>query len=574
MSRKLKYDRVCNRPGLCGLSRGDDVADIILDDLLHWQRGLTVRPPVGVPRQDAIERGMSWAVTLRASAPVLPPLRGGEIVIAPPRILEQIRAAEMIDQAALIRQLGDQPIAALMVDPSFSEGPVAGVTLLVTSGTFPHDAEATLNRLITERRADLYRLGSDLTRALSTVTLAGVGIDALLDAAESLTRTPLLLIDAQLMTIARSRSAGDDVRLVAADVAALLQAGTGGARVLSGTDGRQWLAHPVVRGASRIPGHLGQEDELLLLISHGGDGPTEVDRLIIGQTAAAIDLLLGQPGGIDALPRGRSSREPLVADLLLGRLSSHDAAESRARLLGLDPGARVRVALVAAGPVVLSRVRSMASDDRRRLSASISEGELALILIGDGPGGTDWQRVEAFIAATADREDSTKGSVLATSDAVAGAAQIPAALDQARTLVRLIKLGTIVGPVIHADDLDHLGIAGLFLPIVSQPHATIDVGQMQTRIDAFALSLLGPLEDHDARRGSDLVATLVAYLNLGGALAQAADVLGVHRNTLSYRLNRVAELTDRDLNDPHTRFLFQIAVSIRALQRAGLRAEG
>jgi purine catabolism regulator len=87
-------------------------------------------------------------------------------------------------------------------------------------------------------------------------------------------------------------------------------------------------------------------------------------------------------------------------------------------------------------------------------------------------------------------------------------------------------------------------------------------------MQAFASDLLEPLVAHDTKRGSDLIATLGAYLRGGGALAQAADTLGVHRNTLSYRLGRIEDLTGRDLADPRTQFLFQIALDARTLLHA------
>ena len=78
-------------------------------------------------------------------------------------------------------------IAALMVDHAFAEDAPAdlAVPLLVTSGAFPSDAESVLNRLFTERRADLYGIGSNLSRALSAATMTGAGLDALLDAASA-----------------------------------------------------------------------------------------------------------------------------------------------------------------------------------------------------------------------------------------------------------------------------------------------------------------------------------------------------------------------------------------------------
>lgn len=59
-----------------------------------------------------------------------------------------------------------------------------------------------------------------------------------------------------------------------------------------------------------------------------------------------------------------------------------------------------------------------------------------------------------------------------------------------------------------------------------------------------------PLADllaHDERRGGDLVGTLLAWLDAGGDVVRTAELLGVHSNTLRYRLRRIGELLGTDL---------------------------
>lgn len=542
------------------------MSEIVLGDLLHWQRGLGLVPATEEDASTVADRPVSWAVSLRASAPVLPPLRGGEIVIAPPRILEQARDAEMIDHATLLRQLADQPIAALMVEPSFSEGRVDGVTLLVTAGAFPHDVESNLNRLITERRAELFRLGSELSRMLSNATLSGAGIDTLLDAAASLIHRPMVLFDGRLSVLGRSSTIDDGVRLSKETVDRLPRVLRAGVREVVDTEGRRWLGQRFGTGMAST-GDAGTG--LLLLLAHHGDGSTEIDRLVLSQVGSAVDLLLRHSGGIEAIPRGRASREPLLADLLLGRLASRDAAEARARLLGIDPTGRVRVALVSGDQSLIDRARSLAPDDRGRISAMVAIDQLAIVMVGEEPDASLWRSLSALV-----RERSSPSAVmpmLVLSDPAAGAAHLPNSLDQVRTIERLMRAGRFAGSAIRASEIDRLGIAGLLLPLVGSRQDRVDAGEMRDRMDAFASTMLRALEDHDTRRGSELVSTLAAFLDLGGALAQAADQLGVHRNTLSYRLNRIAELTERDLNDPQTRVLLQIALAIRALQRAAVQ---
>jgi hypothetical protein len=64
---------------------------------------------------------------------------------------------------------------------------------------------------------------------------------------------------------------------------------------------------------------------------------------------------------------------------------------------------------------------------------------------------------------------------------------------------------------------------------------------------AFADQLIGPLTEYDERTGSDLVRTLRAFLDNNGAWVDTARMLDLHPNTMRYRMNRVEEITGRDL---------------------------
>ncbi|HWU23593.1 MAG TPA: helix-turn-helix domain-containing protein, partial [Nocardioides sp.] len=64
---------------------------------------------------------------------------------------------------------------------------------------------------------------------------------------------------------------------------------------------------------------------------------------------------------------------------------------------------------------------------------------------------------------------------------------------------------------------------------------------------AYALRLLGTLVDHDERTGGDLVDTLRTFLECSGSWTRTADALHLHVNTVRYRIERVQDLTGRDL---------------------------
>jgi len=68
------------------------------------------------------------------------------------------------------------------------------------------------------------------------------------------------------------------------------------------------------------------------------------------------------------------------------------------------------------------------------------------------------------------------------------------------------------------------------------------------------------LSAHDVKTNSDLVKTLEAYLEYGGALADAAAAINVHRNTLLYRLGRIEAIAGVDLKDATQRLNLHVAL--------------
>jgi DNA-binding PucR family transcriptional regulator len=78
-------------------------------------------------------------------------------------------------------------------------------------------------------------------------------------------------------------------------------------------------------------------------------------------------------------------------------------------------------------------------------------------------------------------------------------------------------------------------------------------------VESFVQAWLGPLIDYDEQKGADLVTTLTSYLEHGGSYEATARALAVHRNTLKYRLQRIREISGRDLGDPDTHFNLQLA---------------
>jgi purine catabolism regulator len=75
------------------------------------------------------------------------------------------------------------------------------------------------------------------------------------------------------------------------------------------------------------------------------------------------------------------------------------------------------------------------------------------------------------------------------------------------------------------------------------------------------------LAAHDRERHTDLVKTLEAYLDRGGAHKETAQDLYIHRNTLSHRLERIETLCSVSLRDPLTRLQLHAALKMYRLRR-------
>jgi purine catabolism regulator len=85
------------------------------------------------------------------------------------------------------------------------------------------------------------------------------------------------------------------------------------------------------------------------------------------------------------------------------------------------------------------------------------------------------------------------------------------------------------------------------------------------KLQDFCQTILGKLTEYDLRQNADLIKTLEAFFNCHGNLSQTAEVLIVHRNTLLYRMNRINEIAEIDLNRPETRLALHLALTIQRL---------
>jgi PucR family transcriptional regulator, purine catabolism regulatory protein len=513
--------------------------EITLRDLCRWDRRLQLLPPAGVPLDAALDRGVSWAVSVRTSPPLLPPLRGDELVVLPRRLLSQIEDSQMITMAQLIDTLTRQNISAILTEPEFTEEPLESLPVVTMPAPFPQDAESTFNRLLTERRAELYRLGNDLSRRLSQAAMDPRGVEGILDVATELSGRRIILQDADGLVIGHGGEEAVDPAPVD-DLDLARQAG--GPITISDGSGQERLIVPVSTNSGMA--YLSISAPLGML--------TEVDRLVLTQTAGTVAIVLSQGNAVGA----RGMRQQAVAELLEGRLASETAVIARARGMGIEPSRPVLVGLIttSAGLEQTERIADQVLGGLRSAERSAIDGKIGFLV-----AEPDWPELNQRLNRMAVR-DHPANPLITMGQPVNSIVDAPSGLRQARFALGLIEAGVVRGPVVRADSLDDIGVFGLLYHLWGNP-----------AVDEFRQDVLGNLEEYDERRGTDLIATLRAYLASGGSVAESAAILSVHRNTLSYRINRIAELSGRDLNNPNDRLLLRVALLCRDLTHVSQR---
>ena len=303
----------------------------------------------------------------------------------------------------------------------------------------------------------------------------------------------------------------------------------------------------VVALASPRPGVLGL---LALMDPDRRAGTTDVMALEHGATVLAVEL---------ARLRGLADtelrvRRELVHDLLTG--TGDESAYLRAEALGYDLGRPHQVAVVEvaesspAQEDVLHATRRVLRHQQLPCLLGSMAGTVVIVAAAGDRG--DWEALRAGIVA--ELGDGSRCRI-GVGDAYPRPSELPRSLREARLALRMQKASASAERTSVFADLDVLRMLA----------AVDDL----TDVEAFVRKWLGALAAYDERKHTELVKTLIQYLQHGGGYEATSRALSVHRSTLKYRLQRIRELTGFDLGDPETHFNLQLAarayVTLQAL---------
>ncbi|WP_324273199.1 PucR family transcriptional regulator [Blastococcus brunescens] len=302
-----------------------------------------------------------------------------------------------------------------------------------------------------------------------------------------------------------------------------------------------------VRQGDRVVAVAQRRDEALgvLTLVDPEQRAGEPELFVLEHAATVLAIELGHRRSLVELEL-RLRRE-LMDDLLDG--TDDESAVSRAQALGHDlrrphqvlavrwPGATTEVALTHALETAVSRVV-----DTKPLLGRRSGGVVAVLPCPDEhTARRHWN--ELYRAVT--ERLQPPGGAIGVGGGCSAPSGLPKSYAEARRALRVRVASTSPAGI----TVDHdLGIYRLLSP-----------GTDDAELRAYVREWLGPLLDYDAASGTDLVMTLLRYLECGGNYDAAAHALVIHRSTLRYRLRRIREINGRDLGTVDTRLNMHVA---------------
>jgi purine catabolism regulator len=490
---------------------------------------------------------VSWVATPRATLPAFVNLRGGELALLSVAAIQSLD--DRLTLASLVERLAPVPISAIAVQGEISDAARAAADearmplLGLPDGADLREVEREIQRLIGDYEAQIERRMAQLGNLLTQRSLAGAGLQGLLD------------------TLAERTAQGLACYSVAGELRAMKARGS--TRVALQT------LRPATPGAIT---HLGQSVWIQPLVAAGerlgflalaGEKLDDWDRQAAQQGAAALALELANEQAVIAAED--RLRGDFVQMVLAGPPADGEALLRRGQELGYD----LRKPHVA----LLCSVGKPDEPSAARAAAALSSALGAL-----GINAPTMRRADGILCYLPLSDPSQRPRDLAeqlhdrlAADLPAGAAQSMAALTLAigteaasvaawprslREAEQALVLGRQLLDTNRVLDFGDLGVFRLLVLLRESPE-----------LWEFYRATLASLADYDHRQGAELLKTLEAFFTNLGNLARTAEALHVHRNTLLYRLDRIGEISGLNLDDSEDRLALWIALKANRVLR-------
>ncbi|GIV99342.1 PucR family transcriptional regulator [Roseiflexus sp.] len=481
---------------------------------------------------------VSWVATPRATPPVFTNLRGGEFVLVATSALHALD--ERLTLANLAERLAQVPIAAIAVQGDIPDQARATAETLrlpllhLPDASDIREVEREVQRLISDYDAQIERRAAQLGHVLTQRSLAGAGVNGLLDTLAE--RTGRSLAFYSPTGEVRALRARGPARVA---LQTLQPRGTGATTHL----GQQIWVQQIGQIASGDA--AGRNFGYLALC---GDTLDDWDRLAAHQGASALALELAKEQAV--LAAEERLRGDFVQAVLVGAAADDKTLVQRGRELGYDLR-QPHVALLC----------GVANGDDRAIARLA--GALSAALSALGVAAPLMRRIDDVLCYIPSVSRGRRAHEIAdllharlTDDIpgvlVAIGREAPALTHWSRSL-REAEQALLIGRELLGNgrvlDFGDLGVYRLLLLLRESPE-----------LWEFYRTTLATLVDYDRDQHGELLKTLEAFFDHNGNLARTAEALHIHRNTLLYRLTRIKEISGRDPDVAEDRLALWLAL--------------
>lgn len=437
-------------------------------------------------------------------------LAGGEVLLSSGLGLHG-RSAEQL--ATYIETLADAGCVALALElgrslftvpePILTAARHRGLIVITLGSVVPFERMVEdFHEFLLQRKLGTARGGDALWRALLSTVVAGQGMRALLDEISRAAGCAVELIDAHgdLVEHSRIRSvdSADGTQMVVADVQAA--SGPAGRLVLRGKRTRRRSA-------------------------------------LVERAAVAVALELGRHPTPGEFP---SPAQAVIADLAAGTLTSGGDVLRRLQDAGWQPTPGQHVVAVAvetdartpAAELVPHVVDAFTPTVGRVLGGAVGSNVVVLMRTPPSPAST--RALVEEVASALPPSAAGSRPLVGVSEATADAASLSSAVTSSREVLRCARRVGTDGDVLLARD--------------------VSLQQLLARSDAqvlhdFVAGQIGPVIEHDRAHATDLIRTLDLFLTAGLSKADTARGLGIRRQSLYDRLDRIERLLGVDLGE-------------------------
>jgi purine catabolism regulator len=542
----------------------------------------------GAPRvlagADRLDAPVRWVHVIElADAAHL--LRGGELVLStgialpgdPAGLLRYVADLAAVGVSALAVELGSRYTGRLP-GPLVSAAKAHRLPLIELRRETPFiEITESVHGLIIDSQLDELRASNRLHQVFTELAVAGARADEVVRQASALAGCPVILETLAHQVLACEPGAQDARHLLGGFAARSRAARPGPLAMRAPSPASRTGYDPALGWLITTVGARGEDWGRLIMVRGGQPAAADVVLIERAATTLALGRLLDdrreslerqahrsvlsaffrQDLVTSPMPTGPSG--PAVMGRPAGRPGFADSEQvaARARALGLPVAGRQLVALVirlaAAGTGLSAHARALQVADAaaaacraERIPALVSS--LDDIRVGALLALAPQADCDALLARVAGHlaQRLSGGDVIGAGSAVASAGEVQRSFLEAEQVADVAARHPDGQPYYRLPDLHLRGLLHLL--------------RDDPRVQAFAERELGPLLRRDDEAGTQLAATLAAFLAAGGSKAAAARAAGLARPTVYQRLCQIEQVLGCDLGSAETRASLHVAL--------------